>query len=82
MKIRNIDCNIVFGLNCKKSSGNVKKISNKVTSIEDFFIDKKPTVIPANIEKSIDRFIEKYSQTVDRRTAEAIEASKHIYLNI
>ena len=81
MKIHNIDCNTVFGLNCKKSPGNVKEIGENFPSIEKFFTDKKPTVIPTKVEKSINRFIDEYSEEIDRRTAEVIEASKHIYLN-
>ena len=49
--------------------------------MEDFF-SGKPVTIDPEIEKEINENMEQFELERSKREAEAIEASKHIYLNV
>ena len=48
--------------------------------IEDFYTSDEVVVIPDDVEKEINDYINEYASEVERREFEAIEESKHIFL--
>lgn len=52
-------------------------------NIEDFFVDEpEPITLDPEVEKAINKHMEKFEIERCKREAEAIEKSKHIYLTV
>lgn len=49
--------------------------------MEDFFVDKKPKVLNATIERDINQYIEDYAVEIEKNEAKAYEQSLKIFLN-
>ena len=50
-------------------------------TIEDFFVDDKPTAIDIAVEESTNKYIKDYAWEIEKNEARAYEQSMRIFLN-
>ena len=81
MKISSINynCEIKFGINCKKLQTNKDK--SMLSEVKAILIDDKSQIIHPKMETNLVEYVEKYTKEIKRNIIQAIIESRHFRFN-